>query len=325
MREGGRGVLRTALAGRRWLVWALAIFLIVPLALGVYLRHVVAFDGPQQFWEQKGELVEVREATAEGDSLYRAYELSLVSSAGYHVDGFLRVPRAPGRWPALVLLGGVRTGKMSAQLVTPESPYVILGLDYPWEGDTKLTASEFLLRIFEVREAMLLTPSAVFLALDYLESREDVDAERITLTGASFGAQLMAVVGALDSRAGPVILCYGGGDYALLLDGSLKVKPRFVRSLLAVAGAWLVEPLEPLDYVADIAPDPVVIINGLDDDRIPPESVYLLYERAQHPKRLIWLEEGHISSRNPELLKRVIDAAVLALADLDDASAGTSD
>jgi fermentation-respiration switch protein FrsA (DUF1100 family) len=56
------------------------------------------------------------------------------------------------------------------------------------------------------------------------------------------------------------------------------------------------------------------MINGRLDDRIPVHSVEALYEAAHEPKQLIWLEEGHISSRDEALLGRVLQAAVEALA-----------
>jgi hypothetical protein len=49
----------------------------------------------------------------------------------------------------------------------------------------------------------------------------------------------------------------------------------------------------------------------------------MLFEAARQPKQLIWLEEGHISSRDPAMLERVLQAAVQALENTGK-SAGTS-
>lgn len=294
-----------------WIGLAAALALVA--AASVFFARAFCFDAPDQFLRQKGELVGVDLEPLEGDSLYEAYQLTLASSAGYRVRGHLRVPREAGRWPAVIVIGGVDTGRLAAELFTPDSPYVILGLDYPWDGPTRLTPLQFLLRVFAVRRAMLLTPSAVMLAIDFLEARRDVEVSDIVLTGASFGAQLITVAGALDARASSVLIVYGGGDYAALLDANLRVEPGWLRSALAAAGAWLLAPIEPLDYVARIAPRPVILINGRDDDRIPRSSVERLYDAAGEPKQLIWLDEGHISSRDTELLERVLAAAAGAL------------
>ncbi|UCC73782.1 MAG: hypothetical protein JSV86_04260 [Gemmatimonadota bacterium] len=281
--------------------------------MALWLSRALAFDAPDDFLRQKGELAAVEVEAAGGDSLYEAYRVTLASTAGYRVRGHLRVPQTVGRWPALIIIGGVNTGRMAAELVTPDSPYVILGLDYPWDGPTKLTWLQFLMRVLAVRRAMLLTPSAVMLAVDYLETRSDVDSTGVVLAGASFGAQLITVVGALDERPGPVLVIYGGGDYQVLLEANLKVRPRWLRSALARAGAWLLDPVEPLRYAAHVSPRPMILINGSLDSRIPRHSVDTLYAAARQPKRLIWLEEGHISSRNEALLERVLQAAVQAL------------
>ena len=292
----------------------------------MFLQRALSFDAPEEFWQQKGELAAVEIRPAAGDSLYEAFHVELASSAGWRVRGHLRAPRRAGRWPSIIIVGGVNTGRMAAELINPEKPYVILGLDYPWEGSTELTWWEFLPRVLAVRHAMLLTPPAIFLAIDYLQTRQDVDASGPVLVGASFGAQLITVAGALDERAGAVLSIYGGGDYAAILEANLKnVKPALLRRLVARTGAWLLAPVEPLDYASLIAPRPMIIINGSRDDRVPLASVEGLYDAAQEPKQLIWLDEGHISSRDPALLGRVLEAATRALARHEAESASSED
>jgi len=303
-------------SGKRRCSWPVVLLgaLVVFLALAaVALTLALSFDAPDEFRRQKGRLSSAELVPADGDSLYEAYHVTLGSDAGYRVRGYLRVPRGLGPWPAIVVIGGTNTGRMAAELFTPDDPYVILGLDYPWEGPRQLTWNQFLVRLFAVRRAMLLTPSAVMLGVDYLETRGDVDISGLVLAGASFGAQLITVAGALDERASSVLIIYGGGDYATLLRGNLKLEPLWLRSAIARIGAGLLAPIEPLDYAGLIAPRRTVIMNGREDDRIPIESVELLYEAAREPKALVWLEAGHISSRDPESIERVLRAASQAL------------
>lgn len=291
----------------------LAIVLAALAAVVIAGGWALSFDAPEEFWSQKGELLEVEIDAAGGDSLYEAFQITLVSSADYRVRGYLRAPKQPGRWPAVIVIGGTNTGKMAAELFTPAEPHVILGLDYPWDGPTSLSWWQFLVRIFAVQRAMLLTPSAVMLGADYLATRDDVDMSGLVYAGASFGAQLISVAGALDERAGKVLIIYGGADYAALLRANLKLRPLWLRAAVARIGAWLVGAIEPLDYVGQIAPRETIIINGRRDDRIPVSSVEGLYEAAGEPKQLIWLDAGHISSRHPETIAPVLAAASRAL------------
>jgi fermentation-respiration switch protein FrsA (DUF1100 family) len=311
LRRKDRQDKRTERTGRRRR--RLVIILAALAVIGWVGGWVLSFDAPEEFWSQKGELADVQMAAAGADSLYDAFQVTLVSSADYRVRGYLRVPKQHGRWPAVIVIGGTNTGRMAAELFTPAEAYVILGLDYPWDGPTRLSWWQFLVRVFAVRRAMLLTPSAVMLGADYLESRGDVDISRLVFAGASFGAQLITVAGALDARAGKVLIIYGGADYAALLRANLKVRPLWLRSGLARIGAWLVSAIEPLDYVGQIAPRETIIINGRRDNRIPVSSVEGLFQAAGEPKQLIWLDEGHISSRHPETIVPVLAAASRAL------------
>lgn len=292
-----------------WISGALTLLVVT----GVALSRALAFNAPEEFWRQKGRLAAVELEPAGGDSLYQSFAVVLSSDAGYRVRGHLRVPRQEGSWPAIINLAGVRTGRMAAELIQPDSPYIILGLDYPWDGPTKLSAWQFLTRLFAIRRAMLLTPSATMLGIDYLTTRADLDPSAIVLAGASFGGQLAAVAGAVDERASAVLVVFGGGDYSQLLQANLKVKPLWLRSLLAHLGAWLITPLEPLDYVGSISPRPLILINGERDTSIPRQSVEALYAAAREPKTLIWLDEGHIRPRDHELIQRVLRAAYEAL------------
>lgn len=303
----------------RWPAVAGAAALLIISIGALTLHRALRFDAPTDFWAQKGELGEVSVHLAATDSAYHEYAIVLTSTADYRVRGYLRVPREPGAWPALIVLGGIDTGKRAAKLINPTEPYVILGLDYPWEGSTRLTAWQFLVRVLAVRQAMLRTPSAMMLAIDYLARRPDVgdvEGSGVTLVGASFGAPLVTVAAALDSRVQPVVLVYGGGDFEKLIASNLEDVPGWLRGPVAAAGGWLTQPIEPLRYVGRIAPRPLILINGAADDRIPRESAELLYAAAGEPKRLIWLDTGHISPRNEALLDQVLQAAVDALADL---------
>jgi len=120
--------------------------MLVVVAVSGYLAHALAFDAPEAFWSQKGELVAVAEEPAEGNALHRAYQVTLTSSAGFSVRGHLHVPREQGHWPALVAMGGVLTGRKTAELIRVAEPFVVLGLDYPWDGPTRLSPLGFLVR-----------------------------------------------------------------------------------------------------------------------------------------------------------------------------------
>lgn len=282
-------------------------------------RDVPAFEGPHTFRALKGELAGVALSPARSDPCEQHYDLELRSSRGWSVRGYLRVPTCAGgaRLPGVVVLGGIRTGRHSATLVQVREPQVVLGLDYPWSGPRRLTWLEFLRRLPEIRRSVLATPAALLLAADYLSGRRaDVQADSLILVGASLGVPFAAAAAAVDERFTAVALVYGGGDLPCLINANFRRAYPRAPMWIARIGKRLAEPVEPLRYVAAVAPRPIVMVNGSGDPRIPASCVEALYAAAKEPKRLVWLKTSHITPRNDALLQAVMDAAMGALESL---------
>jgi uncharacterized protein len=59
----------------------------------------------------------------------------------------------------------------------------------------------------------------------------------------------------------------------------------------------------PIDAVAQIAPRPVLLMQGSADDTVPPNDVQALFAQAREPKS-IWIGEGaghcQLSEKYPE-------------------------
>jgi dienelactone hydrolase len=145
----------------------------------------------------------------------------------------------------------------------------------------------------------------VMLIADYLLQRKDVDPDRLFLVGYSFGALCVPSVAAVDPRFRAAAMVDGGGDLGRLVRFGLKSSYDGVSARLAgwIAGR-LLAPVEPLRYVARIAPRPFVMINSSADELIPRECVLELFGAAREPKRLGWLDAGHVGPGDPELLRR---------------------
>ncbi len=88
--------------------------------------------------------------------------------------------------------------------------------------------------------------------------------------------------------------------------------PALLRSLVRLyafweTGLWPQDIVRPVDSIARIAPRPVLLIQGLADRAIPPQSAHRLFEAAGEPK-FLWLEAGvgHSAMRRvyPEVYER---------------------
>lgn len=239
------------------------------------------------------------------------YEATLTSSSGLVARVWLHVPTelAEGeRRPGVVLLGGFDTGRGAVRLLPHDVQQVMVSPDYPAEFDFHEDA-EALRRLDELRDATWDAAAILLLAADYLETRPEVDPERIALVGASLGGFFAALAAAVDERFRNVALLYTGGDLERIIAANGAEAPEPARRLGADLAALPVRYLEPTRYVPAIAPRPLLLVNGLHDDRIPHASARALMDAAREPKELVWLPTGHLEPEDTLLIRTLVDTA----------------
>ena len=128
--------------------------------------------------------------------------------------------------------------------------------------------------------------------IDYLETREDLDASRIAYVGVSMGAMMGSATCGIDKRVGAAIFIVGGGGWTL---------EQFMRNR---GGMEALTPeleaefeqrkrTDPAVFVGMISPRPLLMVNGTLDKAIPRANAEALFAAAREPKRHIWKELGH--------------------------------
>jgi hypothetical protein len=279
--------------------------LILVLAWYLYAR-----DYSEYFVERKGSLSSHDIEDAGGDSLLRRSWLTLRSESGLTVECGVLAPHDAGRrFPAIIVLGGKATGKYAIDYAFDISDVIIVAVDYPYDPQESYTLLEFLVDVPAMRGALLDIVPSVMLLADYLHSRADVDTSRIILLGYCFGAPIVPVIVANDRRFGAVGMVYGGGDlHGLIRHNVRRYESALMSEFVAGLAAVLLRPIEPMRYVGNIAPTPLIMINGTEDEQIPRENTELFYAAAGEPKRIVWLESRHMNRRNVELTMRIIAA-----------------
>jgi len=136
------------------------------------------------------------------------------------------------------------------------------------------------------RDRQILRVQDVMRTIDYLEIRDDINADRLAYLGWSWG-----------------------GGWAPL---PLALEPRFHIAVLHVAGFWTSRPLpevDPLNYVSRVEL-PVLVLNGRLDAVQPAETharpfFDLLGTPPEH-KRFVLTESGHFVPR-PKLIRESLD------------------
>lgn len=141
--------------------------------------------------------------------------------------------------------------------------------------------------------------------IDYLYVLPDIDRSRLSLLGFSGGAAVAIYVAAGDRRVSCVAACACPTDFAMLTEAD---EPRSVvdhfRSIGTIRDTcfpastqqWLegFRTVRPIDYVANIAPRPLLLVHGDSDETVDVNHAYRLYHRAGEPRELVVIDgAGH--------------------------------
>jgi hypothetical protein len=282
--------------------------------LGLLVAHRLHRDPAPHILARRGELAEVVEGPLTPAGEYFDQEVRLVSTSGLEVELALRLgTTGSGPLPAILLLGGHRTGRKATRLIPGTPRAVVATMSYP----TKVERIRGPADVLDARRGILDTPAAVMLCADYLCGRADVDPARVELVGVSLGAPFACVAGALDARFARVWSIHGGGSPPRLLASALR---RELSSpiLCWIAGRLLAPlahgiALAPEAWAGRIAPRPFVMVNGLDDAAIPRACVEILHEAAREPKELVWVPGGHIDKRKEEQIRELCELVLARL------------
>ncbi|MEM1154578.1 MAG: hypothetical protein AAGI44_10575 [Pseudomonadota bacterium] len=280
--------------------------------LSLWVLYPVLTDPVPGFAVRQGTLI-----SAEDTGFYELTdstltEMTLTSSSGMQVQLALRRPDQPlpGN-PVMVLIAGQESGRAAAMMFPETHGVAVAALSYLYQGSDEFSRMGIAMDLHKIQQAILDTTPAVMLAIDYLYDQSGLNPQSVELVGVSFGAFLASVPAALDERISRLWLIHGAGDPARVIDRGLegRVWPGALRAgisnFLARVGGW--PHLTPERWVGEVAPRPVIVINGLDDDDMPELSVGALHAALGEPNEVLWVEGGHIHPKRPETITRVID------------------
>ena len=296
------------------IAWALPALLLAALAASAWWIADHARPRHAEFIERRGsQLAAEAEILVREPGGFTSQAVHISVDSGLHVD--VRVLRPAVQHeplPVVVLLGGHRTGRDAVELVGHPGQAVMVALDYPYHGPVKIRSTmSFLRGIRGIQQALLDTPPAVSVILDWLETQPWADTGHAELVGVSFGTPFVAVAGALDDRFRRVWIIHGGAGNRGWIEHNLqeRIPQGWLRPLAASLVHLLVygSSFDTEEWVARIAPRPVVIIGARNDDRLPEHKVEKLYAAAREPKELAWTEGGHVDPRRPDLVRALLE------------------
>jgi len=240
----------------------------------------------------------------------KRFSLAYDSAHDQRVTAILALPKkgvAP--YPAVLLMHGSGGNKDTdyikgaSQILTSQG-FATISLDAQYRGDRARPGKTGDLQpdSYTVRDAWVQTVIDLRRAVDYLESRPDIDRKRIGYLGFSMGGMLGGVLGGVETRIRCFYLAVPGGGivnaakhidhYPLLKEKfAVKVTPEVLARIEDIANV-----IDPIYYVGRILPRPLRIIVGKHDEIIPAEMSTAFIEAAQakETENVMRVDSGHI-------------------------------
>ncbi|MDZ7373977.1 MAG: acetylxylan esterase [candidate division KSB1 bacterium] len=281
---------RTRVRGRRWGLWLL-LGLVCPTLFSACsrdrwldLRHYYDYDARLP--------LEVTVDTVWNRPDRIRLHVTYTSVHDCRVTALWTLPKlAPQPVPAILVQHGLGDRKEvdyveAADSVFTRSGFAVFRIDFQYHGERRRQGRTVRFDEglpFTARDAWAQTVFDLRRAVDFLDSRPEIDPARTGFLGISLGGILGTVFVAVEPRIEAPILALAGGGLRFVLRG--KAFDDSVRRLLA--------PIEPLNFVDQISPRPLLFVLARQDEIIPQASSLLLYRQARKPKQIWWYEGRH--------------------------------
>jgi hypothetical protein len=135
--------------------------------------------------------------------------------------------------------------------------------------------------------------------LDWVATREEIDASRVGFVGFSMSALVTATLLGNDARVKAAVLMMGAANFADVF-ATCGERAGEVRAHVLESFGWsitryrdffaeLFDPADPVRYPGRFDPDRILMIDALFDDCMPESSRTALWEVTGHPERITML------------------------------------
>lgn len=223
---------------------------------------------------------------------YKEYDVSYYSVNYKKVPGILTVPKNVKKpVPVILLLHGAGDDKNVDYIAYGndfllKNGYAVFRIDISKHGDRK--EDEYDLSFtgktrYWSRSIITQTVFDLRRAVDFIETRPELDATKIGYLGISLGGITGTIFCGVEKRVKVPVIVLAGGQLNLMFESkALSADAKDYTSII-----------EPKNFVKEIAPRPLLMINAENDDIIPPMMSKLLYKEAKKPKNIIWYPAKH--------------------------------
>jgi esterase FrsA len=233
-----------------------------------------------------------------------------ISSPGGKIPLYVRVPRDGQRHSIVINFGGIDSFKAESYEYDEglqQAGLATCAMDMPGVGECPVKASLDAQWVFSA-------------ALDYLETRGDIDPGRIAIMGRSFGGYWAAKMAHVEAQRLRAAIVWGGGVHHFFREDWLRESTNAesylmdhdiarCRSFGVDSVDALVKPWSQLSLLAqgwlDKPSCPMLIVNGKEDVQTPIDDLYILLEHGT-PKSARVFPGGHMG-QTPQTFPAIVD------------------
>lgn len=221
--------------------------------------------------------------------------ISAVSFTSVHnknVTGLLSIPKnTPSPMPVVILMHG-KGDRVTVDYIEAghqhfvENGYAVLRINIANHGDREENNYDFSLTDgfrYWTRDILSQTVFDLRRSIDFLNTRKEIDSERIGYYGISLGGIIGTVFCGVDERVKVPVIALAGGNLNLM----------FGMDALSEETLDFMSFIDPINFVELIHPRPILMINSENDEVVSPITSKLLYQKAKQPKNIIWYPSKH--------------------------------
>lgn len=245
----------------------------------------------------------VTEELVKDEGAYKLYKVYFDSVNGERVPGLLSTPKGKENVPCAVFLhgyGGSKEDIIEAAGPVAAEGYALMAIDAEYHGERREEGKAlYSPDMNQSRNGMIQTIIDLRRAVDYLETRPEIDTEKIGYVGGSMGGILGAIFIGVEPRVKVAALLVAGGNMSLMIRESQHHTMPSIREHLETQGISyeelqeFLDPVDPINLIANFSPRPVVFHLGRYDRIVPTEAGEQLYRMAGEPKSVYWYDSGH--------------------------------
>jgi cephalosporin-C deacetylase-like acetyl esterase len=223
---------------------------------------------------------------------YSLFYLTYQSVHDCQVSALLTVPKQGEHpFPTVLLMHGLGDRKTvdyieAGNKYLLDAGYAVLRLDISNHGDRLKYDYDFDLTDgyrYWTRDLITQTVFDLRRAVDFIQTREELDGNRIGYFGISLGGIIGTIFCSVEERVEVPVIVLAGGNLNLMFGK--KALSGDTRDYLSI--------IDPNNFVKEIAPRPLLMINAANDDVVPPICSKLLFKAAKKPKEIIWYPSKH--------------------------------